>query len=128
MTINEFLLFHSDRKKQLHNKTAAVTSKLQTPFTAVACKTPTGLRVTVTQTKSPETAKKEERAQKSFSSSVRAFCLISHMLNSACYADDNTDYCLLCSEQPQECLGIIQVIAIMSSEQLEVICYVTMKE
>lgn len=32
MTINEFLLFHSDRKKQLHNKTAAATSKLQTPF------------------------------------------------------------------------------------------------
>lgn len=104
MTINEFLLFHSDRKKQLHNKTAAVTNKLQTPFTAIACKTPAGLRVTVTQTKSPERAKKEEHAQKSFSSSVRAFCLITHMLNSAeCfwYADDNTDYCLLCSEQPQ---------------------------
>lgn len=54
-------------KKQLHHKTAAVTSKLQTPFAAVACKTPTGLWVTVTQTKSPEAAKKEKRAQKSFS-------------------------------------------------------------
>lgn len=43
-----------------------------------------------------------------------------------CYDDDSDDnYRCLHSSQPKECLGIMQVIAIMSSELFEVISCVT---
>lgn len=48
-------------------------------------------------------------------------------LSAACfyYDDGYDDYHSLNSDQPQECLGIMQVIAIMSSEPFEVISCVT---
>lgn len=42
-----------------------------------------------------------------------------------CYHDGKDDYCCLNANQTQECLGIVQVIAIMSSELFEVISCVT---
>lgn len=42
-----------------------------------------------------------------------------------CYDDGDDDYHSLKSDQPQECLGIVQVITIMSSKPFEVISCVT---